>query len=140
MSVFKGLRYQSAVKPPIKWWLSSFAVGERHFHHMTFCLLASVLQPDCHLHLHLRWADNPYVSGTVHTKDTAPGLIMGAGEWPTQKSLFLFCAYVDCLTLASPHSMINWCNLKVFKQEVAAQCFLFNKGRKNRAVGYNKYE
>lgn len=38
-------------------------------------------QPDCHLHLHLRWADNPYVSGTVHTKDTAPGLIMGAGGW-----------------------------------------------------------
>uniref|UniRef100_A0A6Q2ZN89 VPS10 domain-containing receptor SorCS2 n=1 Tax=Esox lucius TaxID=8010 RepID=A0A6Q2ZN89_ESOLU len=37
--------------------------------------------PDCHLHLHLRWADNPYVSGTVHTKDSAPGLIMGAGEW-----------------------------------------------------------
>lgn len=38
-------------------------------------------QPDCYLHLHLRWADNPYVSGTVHTKDTAPGLIMGAGRW-----------------------------------------------------------
>uniref|UniRef100_A0A4W6DHB7 VPS10 domain-containing receptor SorCS2 n=1 Tax=Lates calcarifer TaxID=8187 RepID=A0A4W6DHB7_LATCA len=38
--------------------------------------------PDCHLHLHLRWADNPYVSGTVHTKDSAPGLIMGAGESP----------------------------------------------------------
>eukprot|EP00066_Takifugu_rubripes_P003860 XP_003966785.1 PREDICTED: VPS10 domain-containing receptor SorCS2 [Takifugu rubripes] len=36
--------------------------------------------PDCHLHLHLRWADNPYVSGTVHTKDSAPGLIMGAGN------------------------------------------------------------
>ncbi|MGH0136389.1 UNVERIFIED_CONTAM: hypothetical protein FKN15_069335 [Acipenser sinensis] len=34
--------------------------------------------PDCHLHMHLRWADNPYVSGTVHTKDSAPGLIMGA--------------------------------------------------------------
>ncbi|KAK0139771.1 VPS10 domain-containing receptor SorCS2 [Merluccius polli] len=36
--------------------------------------------PDCHLHLHLRWADNPYVSGTVHTKDSAPGLIIGAGN------------------------------------------------------------
>uniref|UniRef100_A0A8C5E5M4 VPS10 domain-containing receptor SorCS2 n=1 Tax=Gouania willdenowi TaxID=441366 RepID=A0A8C5E5M4_GOUWI len=36
--------------------------------------------PECHLHLHLRWADNPYVSGTVHTKDSAPGLIMGAGN------------------------------------------------------------
>lgn len=53
---------------------------------------------------------------------------------------FCFCAYVDCLTLASPHSMINWCNLKLFKQEVASQCFLFNKGRKNRAAGYNEYE
>ncbi|KAL2305385.1 hypothetical protein Nmel_007371, partial [Mimus melanotis] len=39
--------------------------------------------PDCYLHLHLRWADNPYVSGTVHTKDTAPGLIMGAGKCMT---------------------------------------------------------
>nr|XP_037851415.1 VPS10 domain-containing receptor SorCS2 [Chlorocebus sabaeus] len=40
--------------------------------------------PDCHLHLHLCWADNPYVSGTVHTKDTAPGLIMGAGNLGSQ--------------------------------------------------------
>ncbi|XP_020020932.1 VPS10 domain-containing receptor SorCS2 isoform X4 [Castor canadensis] len=40
--------------------------------------------PDCRLHLHLRWADNPYVSGTVHTKDTAPGLIMGAGNLGSQ--------------------------------------------------------
>lgn len=45
------------------------------------------MQPDCHLHLHLRWADNPYVSGTVHTKDSAPGLIMGAGESPGQKKI-----------------------------------------------------
>uniref|UniRef100_A0A8B9GQE8 Sortilin-related VPS10 domain containing receptor 2 n=1 Tax=Astyanax mexicanus TaxID=7994 RepID=A0A8B9GQE8_ASTMX len=41
-------------------------------------------EPDCHLHLHLRWADNPYVSGTVHTKDSAPGLIMGAGNLGSQ--------------------------------------------------------
>ncbi|KAJ6661324.1 hypothetical protein lerEdw1_014952 [Lerista edwardsae] len=40
--------------------------------------------PDCHLHLHLRWPDNPYVSGMVHTKDTAPGLIMGAGNLGSQ--------------------------------------------------------
>ncbi|XP_028657717.1 VPS10 domain-containing receptor SorCS2 [Erpetoichthys calabaricus] len=40
--------------------------------------------PKCHLHLHLRWADNPYVSGTVHTKDSAPGLIMGAGNLGSQ--------------------------------------------------------
>uniref|UniRef100_A0A672RU97 VPS10 domain-containing receptor SorCS2 n=1 Tax=Sinocyclocheilus grahami TaxID=75366 RepID=A0A672RU97_SINGR len=45
---------------------------------------ASCKQPDCHLHLHLRWADNPYVSGTVHTKDSAPGLIMGAGNLGSQ--------------------------------------------------------
>uniref|UniRef100_A0A670XYF9 VPS10 domain-containing receptor SorCS2 n=1 Tax=Pseudonaja textilis TaxID=8673 RepID=A0A670XYF9_PSETE len=40
--------------------------------------------PDCHLNLHLRWPDNPYVSGMVHTKDTAPGLIMGAGNLGAQ--------------------------------------------------------
>uniref|UniRef100_A0A8C1GI67 VPS10 domain-containing receptor SorCS2 n=1 Tax=Cyprinus carpio TaxID=7962 RepID=A0A8C1GI67_CYPCA len=45
----------------------------------------SCKQPDCHLHLHLRWADNPYVSGTVHTKDSAPGLIMGAGQFSTDE-------------------------------------------------------
>uniref|UniRef100_A0A4W5KHQ2 Sortilin N-terminal domain-containing protein n=1 Tax=Hucho hucho TaxID=62062 RepID=A0A4W5KHQ2_9TELE len=44
----------------------------------------SCKSPDCHLHLHLRWADNPYVSGTVHTKDSAPGLIMGAGNLGSQ--------------------------------------------------------
>lgn len=48
-------------------------------HVLTMALFSSE-QPDCHLHLHLRWADNPYVSGTVHTKDSAPGLIMGAGR------------------------------------------------------------
>lgn len=49
-------------------------------------------QPDCHLHLHLRWADNPYVSGTVHTKDTAPGLIMGAGKrWPLRSGAITAC-------------------------------------------------
>ncbi|XP_038648027.1 VPS10 domain-containing receptor SorCS2 isoform X4 [Scyliorhinus canicula] len=40
--------------------------------------------PECSVHLHLRWADNPYVSGTVHTKDSAPGLIMGAGNLGAQ--------------------------------------------------------
>nr|XP_023681206.1 VPS10 domain-containing receptor SorCS2 isoform X2 [Paramormyrops kingsleyae] len=46
--------------------------------------LVNCKPPDCHLHLHLRWADNPYVSGTVHTKDSAPGLIMGAGNLGSQ--------------------------------------------------------
>ncbi|XP_069782621.1 VPS10 domain-containing receptor SorCS2 isoform X2 [Narcine bancroftii] len=40
--------------------------------------------PECSVHLHLLWADNPYVSGTVHTKDSAPGLIMGAGNLGAQ--------------------------------------------------------
>uniref|UniRef100_A0A669ETU3 VPS10 domain-containing receptor SorCS2 n=1 Tax=Oreochromis niloticus TaxID=8128 RepID=A0A669ETU3_ORENI len=50
--------------------------------------------PDCHLHLHLRWADNPYVSGTVHTKDTAPGLIMVQGSFVISEDSFMslcFC-------------------------------------------------
>uniref|UniRef100_A0A672RQL0 VPS10 domain-containing receptor SorCS2 n=1 Tax=Sinocyclocheilus grahami TaxID=75366 RepID=A0A672RQL0_SINGR len=51
---------------------------------------ASCKQPDCHLHLHLRWADNPYVSGTVHTKDSAPGLIMGAGHTANTTSKQIF--------------------------------------------------
>uniref|UniRef100_A0A8C2BN23 VPS10 domain-containing receptor SorCS2 n=1 Tax=Cyprinus carpio TaxID=7962 RepID=A0A8C2BN23_CYPCA len=50
----------------------------------------SCKQPDCHLHLHLRWADNPYVSGTVHTKDSAPGLIMGAGHTANTTSKQMF--------------------------------------------------
>uniref|UniRef100_A0A4W3I5A1 VPS10 domain-containing receptor SorCS2 n=1 Tax=Callorhinchus milii TaxID=7868 RepID=A0A4W3I5A1_CALMI len=46
--------------------------------------------PECSVHLHLRWADNPYVSGTVHTKDSAPGLIMGAGKIDSLFSRRLF--------------------------------------------------
>lgn len=75
--------------------------------HMT---LWFVLQPNCHLHLHLRWADNPYVSGTVHTKDSAPGLIMGAGE-DTEYILtinFLIIGFIDSLTFAVPDILIEF--------------------------------
>uniref|UniRef100_A0A8C8IRK9 VPS10 domain-containing receptor SorCS2 n=1 Tax=Oncorhynchus tshawytscha TaxID=74940 RepID=A0A8C8IRK9_ONCTS len=52
--------------------------------------------PDCHLHLHLRWADNPYVSGTVHTKDSAPGLIMGAGDHHLTNFLLPVSFIISC--------------------------------------------
>uniref|UniRef100_A0A8D3BZC4 Sortilin related VPS10 domain containing receptor 2 n=1 Tax=Scophthalmus maximus TaxID=52904 RepID=A0A8D3BZC4_SCOMX len=70
--------------------------------------------PDCHLHLHLRWADNPYVSGTVHTKDSAPGLIMGAGESPPH-----FCQSYIHSPFTSSHFTPNhlMSSLKVFEEE-----------------------
>ncbi|KAH0618071.1 hypothetical protein JD844_017040 [Phrynosoma platyrhinos] len=57
--------------------------------------------PDCHLHLHLRWPDNPYVSGMVHTKDTAPGLIMGADTliWKDPSPGVKFCGSVQLTAL-----------------------------------------
>lgn len=62
------------------------------------------LQPDCHLHLHLRWADNPYVSGTVHTKDSAPGLIMGAGESPQQNLSFVInLTLINTISVSGPY-------------------------------------
>uniref|UniRef100_A0A5F8HH65 Sortilin related VPS10 domain containing receptor 3 n=1 Tax=Monodelphis domestica TaxID=13616 RepID=A0A5F8HH65_MONDO len=38
------------------------------------------LLPFCSLHLHLQISENPYSSGRISSKDTAPGLVVATGE------------------------------------------------------------
>lgn len=38
------------------------------------------LQPFCSLHLQLQMSENPYLSGTISTKATAPGIIVATGK------------------------------------------------------------
>lgn len=42
--------------------------------------LLCVLQPFCSLHLHLHVSENPYTSGNIVSKDSAPGIIIASGE------------------------------------------------------------
>lgn len=37
------------------------------------------LQPDCSLHLHLHVSENPYASGNIVSKESAPGIIIASG-------------------------------------------------------------
>lgn len=41
--------------------------------------LYSVLQPGCSLHLHLHVSENPYASGNIVSKESAPGIIIASG-------------------------------------------------------------
>lgn len=42
--------------------------------------LLCVSQPYCSLHLHLHVSENPYTSGNIVSKDSAPGIIIASGE------------------------------------------------------------
>ena len=52
----------------------------------SFC----VLQPFCSLHLHLHMSENPYTSGNIISKETAPGIIIASGEDITRSALGFF--------------------------------------------------
>lgn len=38
-------------------------------------------QPYCSLHLHLHVSANPYTSGNIASRDSAPGIIVASGGW-----------------------------------------------------------
>lgn len=42
-------------------------------------LVCSTLQPFCSLHLQLQISENPYLSGSISTKSSAPGIIVATG-------------------------------------------------------------
>ncbi|NXM85148.1 SORC1 protein, partial [Oenanthe oenanthe] len=44
------------------------------------------LLPYCSLHLHLKVSDNPYTSGNIASRDTAPGIIVASGNIGTELS------------------------------------------------------
>lgn len=41
----------------------------------------SCLQPYCSLHLHLHVSANPYTSGNIASRESAPGIIVASGGW-----------------------------------------------------------
>lgn len=53
----------------------------------------SFLQPYCSLHLHLHVSANPYTSGNIASRESAPGIIVASGGWEgicVSGMLFLF--------------------------------------------------
>lgn len=42
-------------------------------------LVFLTLQPFCSLHLQLQMSENPYLSGSISTKSSAPGIIVATG-------------------------------------------------------------
>lgn len=47
-----------------------------------------LLQPFCSLNLQLQTSENPYLSGTISTKSSAPGVIVATGK---TKAIYSFC-------------------------------------------------
>lgn len=60
---------------------NNFAMAMCHF---------SLFQPFCSLHLQLQMSENPYVSGSITTKNSVPGVIIAIGKkkWPTIHFMF----------------------------------------------------
>lgn len=56
------------------------------------------LQPFCSLHLQLQLSENPYLSGTISTKSSAPGIIVATGTTYTS----LTNDYLDYLAFKNP--------------------------------------
>lgn len=52
------------------------------FLHMNiqFSCFILLFQPFCSLHLQLQMSENPYLSGAISTKSSAPGIIVATGE------------------------------------------------------------
>lgn len=86
----------------------SFSEGSEHLSAITkdssvtwltvywnFCLLfVSCQQPFCSLHLHLQLSENPYTSGSISSKETAPGLLVATGKNLTH--LYFTCSLSVC--------------------------------------------
>lgn len=59
---------------------------KRNNNNAVFLSHLNFLQSDCSLHLHLHVSENPYASGNIVSKDSAPGIIIASGlvcyvEW-----------------------------------------------------------
>lgn len=65
-----------------------------------------VSQPYCSLHLHLHVSENPYTSGNIISKESAPGIIIASGEdisWNAHCFAHSFC----CLPLTVSLSALS---------------------------------
>lgn len=78
------------------------------FSHFDFSKLISFcfLQPYCSLHLHLHVSENPYTSGNIVSKDSAPGVIIASGEGIIRFALWFahpYCCLLSALILPLDH-------------------------------------
>lgn len=67
----------------------------------------SCLQPYCSLHLHLHVSANPYTSGNIASRESAPGIIVASGGW--EGNLFASGVLFLCLpeSLSAPPTTQN---------------------------------
>uniref|UniRef100_A0A8C8RIX2 VPS10 domain-containing receptor SorCS3 n=1 Tax=Pelusios castaneus TaxID=367368 RepID=A0A8C8RIX2_9SAUR len=65
--------------------------------------------PFCSLHLHLQISENPYTSGSISSKETAPGLLVATGNIGSELS------YTDIGTFISSDAGNSW--RQIFEEE-----------------------
>ncbi|KAM6203661.1 VPS10 domain-containing receptor SorCS3 isoform 1-T1 [Sarcoramphus papa] len=65
--------------------------------------------PFCSLHLHLQLSENPYTSGSISSKETAPGLLVATGNIGSELS------YTDVGVFISSDSGNSW--RQIFEEE-----------------------
>uniref|UniRef100_A0A8C8B5L8 VPS10 domain-containing receptor SorCS3 n=1 Tax=Otus sunia TaxID=257818 RepID=A0A8C8B5L8_9STRI len=65
--------------------------------------------PFCSLHLHLQLSENPYTSGSISSKETAPGLLVATGNIGSELS------YTDVGVFISPDGGNSW--RQIFEEE-----------------------
>lgn len=78
--------------------------------------LLCVSQPYCSLHLHLHMSENPYTSGNIVSKDSAPGIIIASGEriiWFTHPYCCLLSPSIIC-----PQHCQSFSSLVVFPAQI----------------------
>lgn len=69
------------------------------FNNWVFDFSFSPLQPYCSLHLHLHVSANPYTSGNIASRDSAPGIIVASGGWEgicfEQHAIYVLRVFLD---------------------------------------------
>lgn len=69
-----------------------------------------VSQPYCSLHLHLHVSENPYTSGNIVSKESAPGIIIASGEeiiWFALWFAHPYCCLSSIASLSAPNQICS---------------------------------
>lgn len=72
--------------------------------------LLCVSQPYCSLHLHLHVSENPYTSGNIVSKESAPGIIIASGEEIIWFALWFphpYCCLFSITSLSAPNQICS---------------------------------
>uniref|UniRef100_A0A669F5G7 Sortilin related VPS10 domain containing receptor 1 n=1 Tax=Oreochromis niloticus TaxID=8128 RepID=A0A669F5G7_ORENI len=84
-------------------------------------------QPYCSLHLHLHVSENPYTSGNIVSKDSAPGIILASGETIFDYFAHPYCCLRSALMLVFDH-ILQHTVTSVFLDAIPA-LLSFDEGR-----------